>query len=161
MRRARSASGGDAEPVPPLGEVLDFMRLIWALDHGLRVESKRLKARRQLAYSQQLVLRIVGRFPGLSPGQLARILHVDPSTVSATLHHLSRRGLLGRSPDPRDRRRVQLGLTERGRDLDVPTADSIESIVSRTLSRLPGGRVAAAREVLEALCAALGASHDA
>jgi len=127
VRRARSASGGDAEPVPPLGEVLDFMRLIWALDHGLRVESKRLKARRQLAYSQQLVLRIVGRFPGLSPGQLARILHVDPSTVSATLHHLSRRGLLGRSPDPRDRRRVQLGLTERGRDLDVPTADSIES----------------------------------
>jgi DNA-binding MarR family transcriptional regulator len=142
-----------------LGEVLDFMRLIWALDHRLRVESKRLQARRHLAYSHQLVLRIVGRFPSLSPGQLARILHVDPSTVSATLHHLSRRGLLQRSPDPRDGRRVQLGLTEKGRALDVPLADSVEAVVGRTMGRQPEGRVAAARQVLESLVVALRTSH--
>jgi DNA-binding MarR family transcriptional regulator len=135
------------------------MRLIWALDHRLRVESKRLKVRRHLAYSQQLVLRIVGRFPSMSPGQLARILHVDPSSVSATLRYLTRRGLIQRSPDPRDGRRVQLGLTEKGRAVDVPMADSIEAVVSRTMRRMPEGRVVAAREVLDALVVALGTSH--
>jgi MarR family transcriptional regulator, organic hydroperoxide resistance regulator len=161
MRRPPRAPAPNAEPVPPLGEVLDFMRLIWALDHRLRVESRRLKTRRKLAYSQQLVLRIVGRFPSLSPGQLARILHVHPSSVSGTLHDLSGRGLIERESDPRDGRRLQLGLTEKGRAADVPAADGVEAVVSRTMRRLPDGRVAAAREVLEALVEAFGATDGA
>jgi MarR family transcriptional regulator, organic hydroperoxide resistance regulator len=161
MKRPPRAPAPGPEPVPPLGEVLDFMRLIWALDHRLRVESRRHKARRQLAYSQQLVLRIVGRFPSLSPGQLARLLHVDPSSVSGTIYDLSCRGLIEREPDPRDRRRLQLGLTEKGRATDVPAADGIEAVVSRTMRRLPEGRVAAAREVLESLVEAFGAPDGA
>jgi len=132
------------------------MRLLWALDHGVRVESRRLEARLGVAYPHQLVIRIVGRFPSLSPGQLARILHLDPGSVSATLRHLARRGLLQRHRDPRDARRVQLGLTAKGRAIDAAMTEGIEAVVARTLRRLPEARVDAAREVLAALGEALG-----
>ena len=160
MRRPPGAPGHH-EATPPLGEVFDFLRLIWALDHAGRVESKRLETRLGVAYTHQLVIRIVGRFPSLSPGQLARILHLHPGSVSATLRHLGRRGLVQRMRDPRDARRVQLGLTAKGRALDVPMTDSIEAAVARTLHRAPAARVAAAREVLEALVETLGTAHGA
>jgi DNA-binding MarR family transcriptional regulator len=67
--------------------------------------------------------------------------------------------LIQRWPDPRDGRRAQLGLTAAGRALDVPVLDDVEAVVTATLRRLPAARVTAAREVLEALVAALEAAH--
>ena len=37
---------GDENPAPlDLGETLEFLRLIWAIDHGLQLASKRTEAR--------------------------------------------------------------------------------------------------------------------
>ena len=65
----------------PLGPVLDFMRLMWAINHGLDRASRGMQAKFGVTGPQRLVLRIVGTFPGLSAGDLARTLHVHPSTV--------------------------------------------------------------------------------
>ena len=56
-----------------LDPTLDFMRLLWSIEHGLHKRSKRMKAEIGLTGPQRLVLRIVSRFPGLSAGELARI----------------------------------------------------------------------------------------
>ena len=76
--------------MPPLGEQLEFMRLLWAIDHGLQTRSKRMAAALGVTGPQRLVIRIVGRFPGVSAGQLARILHLDPSTLTGILRRLER-----------------------------------------------------------------------
>jgi DNA-binding MarR family transcriptional regulator len=151
----RTAGGARREAVPPLGEQLEFMRLLWAIDHGLQSRSKRLAAALGITGPQRLVIRIVGRFPGVSAGQLAHILHLDPSTLTGILRRLERAGLLSRRRDPRDGRRAVLGLSAAGRRLEVATAGSIESVMDEVFAKLPRHKVRFAREVLAALARGL------
>lgn len=144
--RRTADGGGDA--VPPLGEQLEFMRLLWAITHGLQTHSKLMAATLGITGPQRLVIRIVGRFPGASPGALARILHLDPSTLTGVLRRLEAAGLLNRRPDPRDGRRVVLRLTAAGRRVDVLTSGTIESAMGGLLRKIPRRRLEAAREVL-------------
>ena len=131
------------------------MRLLWAIDHGLQRRSKRMAATLGVTGPQRLVLRIVGRFPGISAGQLALILHLHPSTLTGVIRRLERRGLVTRRRDPRDGRRAALGLSERGRRLDVAGAGSIESELDTVLSTLPPREKGAARDALRALATRL------
>ena len=48
----------DGAKEPPLGAVLDFMRMLWALDHALQSASKRMEANFGLTGPQRLVVRI-------------------------------------------------------------------------------------------------------
>jgi len=143
-------------PPPALGGVLAFMRLIWAVDHGLQRASKRMHATLGVTGPQRLVLRIVGRYPGLSAGRLAELLHVHPSTLTGILERLGRQGLLLRRTDPLDRRRVLLTLTDRGRVFAVETEGTVEAAVQRALVRAPPSQVEAGRRLLSSLAEVLG-----
>ena len=129
-----------------LGSVLDFMRALWALDHALQSASKRMEAARGVTAPQRLVVRIVGRFPGISAGEVAEILHLHPSTLTGVLGRLESRGLLARRPDPGDGRRALLDLTARGRGVDRLREGTVETAVRKGLRRLPPSAVRAARD---------------
>jgi DNA-binding MarR family transcriptional regulator len=144
----------DEDKGPPLGAVLDFMRLLWAVDHSLQSASKRMEAEHDITGPQRLVVRIVGRFPGIAAGRVAEILHVHPSTLTGILKRLEQRGVLQRKSDPRDARRALLGLTAKGRKLDTLRTGTVEQAVRRVLVREPE-KVAAAQEILAALSEAL------
>ena len=138
-----------------LGPVLEFMRALWALDHALQSASKRMETQLGVTAPQRLVVRIVGRFPGISAGEVAEILHVHPSTLTGVLKRLEARGIVTRRADPRDARRALLALTARGRELDRLRSGTVEAVVRRVLQRLPSGSVRSARALAEALTAAL------
>lgn len=80
-----------------------------------------------------LVIRIIGRFPSIHARQLAEILHLPPSSLTALVKRLEHRGLIHRQPDGRDRRRWLLGLTRQGQALNRDTPGTIEAAVQRTL----------------------------
>jgi MarR family transcriptional regulator, organic hydroperoxide resistance regulator len=141
---------------PALGAVLDFMRLLWALDHALQSASKRMESNFGMTGPQRLVMRIVGRFPGIAAGRVAEILHVHPSTLTGILKRLESRGLLQRRADPRDARRALFILTPKGRKLDTVRTGIVEQAVRRVLAKDPG-KVEAAQEVLHALSEELDA----
>jgi MarR family transcriptional regulator, organic hydroperoxide resistance regulator len=151
-----STREADEQREPPLGAVLDFMRLLWAVDHALQSASKRMEASFGLTGPQRLVVRIVGRFPGTPAGRVAQILHVHPSTLTGILKRLEARGVLQRKPDPRDARRALLMLTSKGRRLDSLRTGTVEQAVRRVLSTDPG-KVSAAQEVLATLSEELDA----
>ena len=60
-------------------------------------------------------LRRAGAPYQLSPGQLLRQTMVTSGTMTNRIDRLSERGLVGRSPDPDDRRGVLVGLTSAGK----------------------------------------------
>jgi DNA-binding MarR family transcriptional regulator len=155
MKALGEASVSGRLALPPLGEILDFMRLIWRLDHALERMSKRMEKSHGVTGPQRLVMRIVGRFPGLPAGQLAEILHVHPSTLTGILKRLERQGLLARRTDPRDRRRALLGLTAKGRRLESVAEGTIEGAVRVALARLPAAKARHTAEVLSALATQL------
>jgi DNA-binding MarR family transcriptional regulator len=143
-----------------LGPVLDFMRALWALDHAVQSASKRMEARLGVTSPQRLVVRIVGRFPGISAGEVAEILHVHPSTLTGVLKRLEARRVLSRRPDPRDGRRALLWLTARGREIDALRTGTVEAAVKQVLRDLPPRSVDCARELAEALTVALDGSRE-
>jgi MarR family transcriptional regulator, organic hydroperoxide resistance regulator len=138
----------EAEPDPALGEVLDFMRGIWALDHAVQRTSKRMERELGITGLQRLVIRVVGRFPSIPAGRLAELLHVHPSTLTGVFRRLERQGALRRSPDPRDKRRALLGLTRKGRALDVEREGTIEAAIQQVLRRTDPQTLEAARSLL-------------
>jgi DNA-binding MarR family transcriptional regulator len=120
----------------PLGRALDFLRRVSELNHALERVSSRMERTLGVTAQQRLVLRCVGKYPGITAGQLATVLHLDPGTVSASLRRLAERKLLVRRHDPRDKRRVVLGLTATGRKLDQPTTGTVEHAVQQLFDQL-------------------------
>src|SRR5512147_173306 len=114
-----------------LGQVLEFMRALWAVDHELQSSSKRMEATSGVTGPQRLVIRMVGRFPGIAAGKVSEILHLHPSTLTGVLKRLETRGLLERHVDPADGRRALLTLTEKGRAVDAARGGTVEASVRR------------------------------
>ena len=151
----RKAPSRNSRTDPSLGAAVEFLRLLWAVDHGLQSSSKRMARSLGVTGPQRLVIRIAGRIPGISPGELAEILHVHPSTLTGVLTRLVEHGLLARRGDARDRRRMILTLTEKGKAINRSSAGTVEAGVRRMLASMPAPDVEAAGRVLRRLAADL------
>ena len=143
-----------------LGGVLAFMRLLWAVAHGLESTSKRMGAQLGVTGPQRLVLRLIGHYSRLSPGELADLLHVHPSSLTGVLGRLERSKLLERHRDPGDGRRAILLLTAKGRALNAKRSGTVEQSVGRALATLSPTTLAAAGQVLAAIARELEPRQD-
>ncbi len=145
----------------PLGKVLDFMKLLWKLDHALQRTSRKMAASVGVTGPQRLALRVVGRFPGITPGETAAILRLHPSTVTVIVRGLERARLVRRTEDPADRRRTRLRLTDAGKKIAGSPAGTIEDSMRRVLARTPPSELETAGRVLSALAVELEESGGA
>jgi len=145
---------GNSDEGTDLGPVLEFMKQLWAVDHGLQTISKRLESQHGITGPQRLVVRIVGRTPGISAGSLAQVLRMHPSTLTGILRRLETRGILARKSDPNDARRALFALTARGRKVDLLKTGTVEAAVRRVLARLPN-EASVAQKLLAALAVEL------
>jgi DNA-binding MarR family transcriptional regulator len=100
---------------------------------------------------QRMIIRCVGKYPGMTAGQLAAHFHVDPGTVSAAIDRLEQRGLVERRRTERDKRRVTLWLTSAGRAIDADVTGPIEAALAALFETAPSEEVACTRRVLTAL----------
>jgi DNA-binding MarR family transcriptional regulator len=134
-----------------LGKVLEMMRLLWALDHSLQARSKRMLSTLGVTGPQRLVVRIVGRFPGISAGELAKILCVHPSTLTGILSRLERRMIITRKRDASDGRVALFKLTAKGHVVDRVLLGTVEAAVQRALAKISSRKILAAQEILRQL----------
>lgn len=158
--RKATATDNNDTPERPLGATLEFLRLLWAINHGLNKTSRKMQTQFGVTGQQRLVIRLVGAYPGMSAGDLARILHIHPSTLTGILQRLTDRGLLRRVAHPDDARRVQLDLTTKGKRLTAANVGAVESAVKRVLSRFDAADVQSTRELLSALAGGLEAQRE-
>ncbi len=80
----------------------------------------------------------VSEHPGSSQCELAAALHWDEPTASRVMRSLQARGFVRTVREPEDRRRVRVGLTERGTALTrqlLPVARRIREAVEEPLTR--------------------------
>lgn len=147
-------------PSDPMGgheldPVLEFLRTIWALNHSIERTSIRMESALGITAQQRFVIRLVGRLPGITPGELADLLHVDRGSITAVLKRLEARELVVRTPDKGDRRRVSLSLSARGRKLDLPAAVSVEHAIELALKQSSSADIAAVKRLTRKLIASL------
>jgi len=141
---------------PKADSVLDFLRLMWAVDHELQSVSKRMLVELGLTAPQRLAVRFIARQPGLAAGELADLLHLDPGTVTGILRRLEAAEVITRARDAADSRRVRLSLTRRGQAINRRRTGTVEFAVRRALATVPEQDVRAARRVLKLLAEELG-----
>jgi len=132
-----------------LGPNLDFMRSLWRLNHAFERLSRRMVATFGVTAQQRMIIRCVGKYPGMTATQLARHFHLDAGTVSTALARLERKGLLERRRAARDRRRLTLGLTAQGRSVDA-VAGTSERAYERLLNAVSADDIARSGGVLQA-----------
>ena len=72
-----------------------------------------------LTYPQYLVMLVLWEKDCVSVGDLGQILHLDSGTLTPLLKRMETSGLINRSRDPNDERRVLISLKDKGRDLSA------------------------------------------
>jgi MarR family transcriptional regulator, organic hydroperoxide resistance regulator len=143
----------------PLGPTLSFLSRWWALNHALEKASRRMHARIGVTAPQRMLVRVIGKYPGISPGQLARIVHLDPGTISTAIGRLEAACVLERRRAGSDRRSVSLVLARRGEIVDVPDSLTIEGALERTLAHASRAQVDHIRSFIERFIAELEADR--
>lgn len=159
VRRSKVATAGlsasQADYESSFGTVLDFLRLLWAVEHGLTSISKHMTRTMGVTGQQRVVVKLVGRRPGISAGALAEILHLHPSTLTGILRRLVQRGALVRMRDPADTRRALFRLTPKGREIDRIRGGTVEARVRAALATMSEEHIAVTSSVLDRLARAL------
>jgi DNA-binding MarR family transcriptional regulator len=110
----------------------------------------------ELSPAQCHVLHLIEPDRPLPMGRLAETLGCDASNVTGLVDRLEARGLVRRTTDASDARRIHLALTEAGRRVAGPVPGTVESAVKRVLTSLDRRRLDATRSVLERLATELG-----
>lgn len=147
-------------PSRSLDDVPELLRALWRLNHFVERQSRRMAREIGLTFPQRTLLRLIGRFPGITPGALADYLHLDRGTLSGLLRGLDERGLIERTIDPKDRRRIQTHVTARGAALIRPTEGTIEGAVAAAVGGLPDSTRIETTRGLHALADALAQSAE-
>ena len=89
-----------------------------------------------------------------SAGELAEALSVAPPTITGLTDRLVKLALIQRREDARDRRVVQLALTDEGRALTAEIAEQAGAYLREVFDALPAGRLDDICSALEELAAA-------
>jgi len=161
VRRSSTARPAGSRRPPTDGEalvlpdVLQFMQLLWAVAHHLQRPSKRMLRVLGVTEPQRLALRLIGEFPGISPGELAMLMHIHPSTLTGILARLLDRELIVRDTHADDARRSVLRLSRRGARLGTVRAGTVENAVETGLRRMSRADLRCVARVLGQLTRAL------
>jgi MarR family transcriptional regulator for hemolysin len=91
--------------------------------HGVRV-------------GQNLVLAVLWESDGLTPGELAELLHVSTPTVVKSATRMASAGLVSRRRDEADRRLVRLYLTDHGRSVQAAVEAARDALERRATATL-------------------------
>ena len=94
-----------------------FRSAYWHMVRQSDVIRLKLWERSRLTLPQLRILFQIREAPGITTGQLARILGITVSTTSGLITKLVERGLVARGTAPHDRRQVPLQLTPAGEAL--------------------------------------------
>jgi DNA-binding MarR family transcriptional regulator len=110
--------------------ILDSIRVIF---QAVRLSSKSTELSLGLSAAQLFVLQKLEEKEGLSINELARGTLTHQSSVSVVVSKLVASGLVCRSVSKRDRRRIELTLTEKGREVLSGAPEALQTRLIKAL----------------------------
>lgn len=111
-----------------------------------------------LTYPQYLVMLVLWKHTPQTVGSLGEMLHLDSGTLTPLLKRMEQAGLINRTRDSEDERRVCIELTSKGRDLRSAAAQ-VPEILGTGLD-IDEASIIELRERVQALVAALHRSRS-
>jgi DNA-binding MarR family transcriptional regulator len=142
-----------ARPLPPRAPSLLYA--VKQVELAVRAHLDELLRPSGITALQYTALTVLDRRDGLTTAELARSSFVTPQTMGDLVTALERRGLIERHPDPGNRRRLLIGLTEAGQDLLAGFEGAVRALEERMVGDLTAEERAALADHLNRARAAL------
>ncbi|WP_405151460.1 MarR family winged helix-turn-helix transcriptional regulator [Sphaerisporangium sp. NBC_01403] len=114
----------------------ELLRLITRAQKMLRAAADEAMSRHGVRIGQNLVLEVLWKTDGLTPGELSAHLGYTTPTVVNTASRMESAGLLVRRRDPADGRLVRLYLTAKGRAAQEPIQEARRRIAEHATATL-------------------------
>ena len=159
------ASGCDREHRGPMQETEKALVVAEIMDNVRRVfqavqeYSKKAKRETGLTGPQLWAIKIIAQKAPISGSELARRMYLHPATVVGIVDRLEGGGLVSRTRSREDRRVVQIGLTERGKELVARSPEVAHGLLVKGLETLDKERLLSMSSQLEQLVEILGAQE--
>lgn len=93
-------------------------------------------AKYDLTAVQYAALVAVGLHPQIDATRISRLISLDRSTLGGVLERIEAKGLVQRTPSPRDRRVKLLSLSSKGKRLLADVGHAVQAVQERLLAPL-------------------------
>jgi DNA-binding MarR family transcriptional regulator len=135
--------------------VQSLRRIIRAVD----LHSRKLLAQHDITGPQLVCLLSVEEHERMTPSAIARHVHLSSSTVIGILDRLQAKGLVQRERDLKDRRLVQVALTEQGKALVTSAPSPLQDTLADAMNDLPVSEKATIAESLDRIVEMMEVRH--
>jgi DNA-binding MarR family transcriptional regulator len=119
------------------GHHIQVLQSLRRIARAIDIHSRKLRTQYKLTTPQLVCLLATTEGEPLTATQIARQVHLSPSTVVGILDRLEAKGLIRRERDVRDRRMVNVWVTEDGRRLAEQAPTPLQDGLAEGLSDLP------------------------
>lgn len=138
------------------GEVLIALRrIIRATD----LHSKHLSKTMGLTAPQLLIMQMIQKSGATTSSAIAREVSLSQATVTSILDRLESRKLIQRVRSEKDKRRINVSLTARGRDLIKESPAPLQEQFSERFQKLPDWERNLILSALQRVAEMMGAQH--
>lgn len=93
----------------------DLSESIARLRRAMRRAARFSDPKNPLSVAQLELLSMLIEHPGIRPGQLAKLMHMQPNTATTIINALRAKNMVESNTVSTDRRAIELGVTEAGR----------------------------------------------
>lgn len=146
------SSADQATPAPPAQQTgQELADIVSRLRRAMRRAARAADPAITLSVAQLELLSCVAEYPGIRPGQLARMLRLAPSSVATLLNAMQSAGYVTRAGSAADRRAATLHLTAEGAGQVTNWQRTNEQIIGVALKTLPRNAQAALHQAAPAL----------
>jgi len=137
-----------------LAGVVDDIRRVFRV---VNEYSKAAERETGLTGPQLWAIKTIAATSQIKPSDLARAMYLHPATVVGLIDRLEHRGLVSRERPQKDRRVVEISLTEQGKALLALAPEVPQGILVKGLEKLSGERLSLVAEGIKELVTILGA----
>ena len=130
-------------------------RIIRAVD----LHSRKLSVEHKITAPQLVCLLFIEERQPVTPSWIAQHVQLSPSTVIGILDRLEAKGLIQRERDRKDRRLVQVSLTEPGKGLVASAPSPLQDTLAEALNALPEPEQETIAKSLERIVDMMEAGH--
>jgi DNA-binding MarR family transcriptional regulator len=116
---------------------LQIVQALRQITRAVDLHSHRLKLTFEITAPQPVCLLAIRDVGSLTATQLSEHVHLSPSTVVGILDRLEKKELIERTRDTRDRRQVNVTLTDKGQELVKNAPSPLQDSLAAALQQLP------------------------
>lgn len=128
---------GLTPPVPKSSYELRILQSIRRIIRSVEIHSHKLVQDHEITGPQLGCLLTLAKDGPLTISQLARTVYQSPSTVVGIVDRLENKGLAVRQRGNKDRRQVQVCMTEAGKNLIASAPSPLQKTLAESLKKLP------------------------